>query len=162
AERRAAERAPQDVGALVRERADAWRAAAGEGGVGLRAEAPAGLTATLAPGALEQVLDNLVANALAVAPAGTEVTLAAGRDGRDVEVTVTDAGPGMSPEDRESAFDRFWRGREDRRGSGLGLAIVRSLVEADGGTVRLEEASGGGLRAVVRVPAATPAPALRT
>jgi signal transduction histidine kinase len=58
----------------------------------------------------------------------------------------------MDAEARAHAFDRFWRGRDDRRGSGLGLAIVKRLVEADGGTVRLEEADGGGLRAVVRLP----------
>jgi signal transduction histidine kinase len=153
AERRAHERAPQDVGALVRERADAWRAAAAERGVDLEADAPAGLAAALAPGSLEQVLDNLVANALAVAPAGSAVTLAAARADGSVVMSVTDQGPGMAPEDRANAFDRFWRGREDRPGSGLGLAIVKSLVEADDGTVRLEEPPGGGLRAVVALPA---------
>ena len=75
---------------------------------------------------------------------------AVGEDGA-AEVTVTDAGPGMDAESRAHAFDRFWRGRDDRRGSGLGLAIVKRLVEADGGTVRLEGADGGGLRAVVRL-----------
>ncbi len=154
AERRAAERSPQDVGALVRERADAWRAAAAERGVALDAEAAPGLVAALAPGAVEQMLDNLVANALEVAPAGSAVAIAAAGDDGHVTLTVTDAGPGMPAEDRERAFDRFWRGREDRRGSGLGLAIVRSLAEADDGSVRLEEAPGGGLRAVVTLPRA--------
>lgn len=149
AERRAHERTPQDVGGLVRERAEAWRAAAGERGVALEWEAADGQVAALAPGALEQVLDNLVANALAVAPEGSAVTLAARRDGGAIEVTVTDAGPGMTAEQREHAFDRFWRGRQDPAGSGLGLAIVRSLVEADDGAVRLEGAPGGGLRVVV-------------
>ncbi len=152
AERRAHERAPQDVGDLVRERADAWRAAAAERDVALVARAGTGLVAALAPGALEQVLDNLVANAVAVAPPGSEVGLTADRGDGGIVVTVADAGPGMPAADRDRAFDRFWRGREDRAGSGLGLAIVRSLVEADEGTVRLEEADGGGLRAVVRLP----------
>jgi signal transduction histidine kinase len=154
AERRAAERSPQDVGALVRERADAWRAAAAERDVALDDVAAPGLVAALAPGSVEQMLDNLVANALEVAPAGSAVTIAAAGDDGHVTLTVTDAGPGMAAEDRERAFDRFWRGREDRRGSGLGLAIVRSLAEADDGTVRLEEAPGGGLRAVVTLPRA--------
>jgi two-component system, OmpR family, sensor kinase len=89
-----------------------------------------------------------------VAPAGSAVAIAAaGADGH-LTLTVSDAGPGMAAEDRERAFDRFWRGREDRRGSGLGLAIVRSLAEADDGTVRLEESPGGGLRAVVTLPRA--------
>ena len=154
AERRAAERTHQDVAALVRERAEAWGAAAAERGVALEAEATGAPVAVLAPGSLEQVLDNLLANALAVSPAGSAVTVAAREAGGAVLVEVTDAGPGMEAEDRERAFDRFWRGREDRRGSGLGLAIVRSLVEADDGAVRLVEAPGGGLRAVVTLPAA--------
>jgi signal transduction histidine kinase len=61
----------------------------------------------------------------------------------------------MSPEDREHAFDRFWRGSGTpgaHGGSGLGLAIVRRLVEADGGSVALEEGPAGGLRAAVRLP----------
>ena len=55
----------------------------------------------------------------------------------------------MSAEQRARAFDRFWRASGDRGGSGLGLAIVRQLVEADGGTVALEESPSGGLTAVV-------------
>jgi signal transduction histidine kinase len=54
----------------------------------------------------------------------------------EVERRVRDEGPGMTPDDRSRAFDRFWRGC-DGEGSGLGLAIVRRLVEADGGTVEL-------------------------
>jgi signal transduction histidine kinase len=153
AERRAPRRRPHEVGALVGERAEAWRLAAAEAGVEVAAEVDGAPRATLSEGALEQVLDNLIANALAAAPPGSRVTLAAvAADGR-VEVTVTDQGPGMGPEERERAFDRFWRGREDRGGSGLGLSIVRSLVEADGGAARLEEAPGGGLRVVVTLPA---------
>ncbi len=60
-------------------------------------------------------------------------------------------GPGLSPEERRRAFDRFWRGRAGE-GSGLALAIVRRLVAADGGTVELEEAAPHGLEAVVRLP----------
>ena len=74
-------------------------------------------------------------------------------------VEVCDHGPGMEAEAREHAFDRFWRGHDDRRGSGLGLAIVKSLVEADRGAVELDEAPGGGLRVVMTVPAEVPAPA---
>ena len=63
------------------------------------------------------------------------------------EVHVVDEGPGLTDEERERAFDRFWRGRGE--GSGLGLAIVRQLVEADGGSVELRRADGGGIDAVV-------------
>jgi signal transduction histidine kinase len=74
-------------------------------------------------------------------------------------VEVSDHGPGMEAEAREHAFDRFWRGHDDRRGSGLGLAIVRSLVETDGGSVELDAAPGGGLRVVMTVPGEVPTPA---
>ena len=159
ADRRAPTRTRQDVGAIVDERAEAWRFAAAERGVEIAAEAAGGLEASLAPGALEQVLDNLIANALEAAPRDTAVRLAAHRDGHGVTVEVSDHGPGMGPAAREHAFDRFWRGREDPRGSGLGLAIVKSLVEADGGTVALAEAPGGGLLVVVSLPARVPAAA---
>jgi signal transduction histidine kinase len=67
-----------------------------------------------------------------------------------VELHVRDEGPGMSVEQRARAFDRFWRAGSGGRGSGLGLAIVQKLVEADGGSVELAEAPGGGLDAVIR------------
>jgi signal transduction histidine kinase len=77
--------------------------------------------------------------------------------GDAVELHVIDAGPGLAPVERDRAFDRFWRGSTARRGdglggSGLGLAIVRKLVEADGATVRLAEASTGGIDAVLVYP----------
>ncbi len=109
------------------------------------------------PGRLEQILDNLISNALDVAPAGTAVTVHARRDGAQVRLEVADAGPGMTPEQRARAFDRFWRAepsRRDRGGFGLGLAIVGRLVAADGGTVELTDAPLGGLGVVLRLPAA--------
>jgi signal transduction histidine kinase len=159
ADRRAPQRTRQDVGRLVVERAEAWRFAAGERGVEIVSGADEGLWASLSPGAFEQVLDNLIANALEVAPADTSIRLTATGRGGAIVVEVCDHGPGMEAEAREHAFDRFWRGHDDRRGSGLGLAIVKSLVEADRGAVELDEAPGGGLRVVMTVPAEVPAPA---
>jgi signal transduction histidine kinase len=158
ARRTAQERVVRDLAPLVRERADAWRDAAAEREVAIAVDAPDAAVAAMAPGALEQVLDNLIANALQAAPPGSCITMAARRGPEGVVVEVADRGPGMSAEDRSQAFDRFWRGREDRPGSGLGLAIVKSLVEADEGSVALEERSGGGLRVVILLPgAAAPA-----
>jgi signal transduction histidine kinase len=81
-----------------------------------------------------------------------------GRTGDRVELHVIDQGPGLSAKDRERAFDRFWQGasgRDRRRGGfGLGLAIVRQLLLADGGSIELRPAAGGGLDVVVRLPAA--------
>ncbi len=60
----------------------------------------------------------------------------------------------MTAEQKARAFDRFWRAGSGSGGSGLGLAIARRLVEVDGGTIELRDAPGGGLEAVVRLPAA--------
>lgn len=134
-----------DAGAVARERVEHWRPLAEERGVQLRCEADGRAPVHAAPERLAQVLDNLLANALEVAPGGSAVTVVA----RGGELRVRDAGPGMSSDDRARAFDRFWHKSAD--GTGLGLAIVRRLVEADGGEVELAEAPGGGVEAVVRL-----------
>jgi signal transduction histidine kinase len=140
---------PVDVGALAHGRIDAWSALAAERDVGLLADVEEPLGVRSAPGRLEQVLDNLLNNALEVAPTGSVVRITARRVPAGVELTVLDAGPGMTAEARARAFDRFWRpnGADRDGGSGLGLAIVRRLVAADGGTIELDEAPGGGLAA---------------
>ena len=141
---------------LVEARLEAWGAVAAERGVQL--DAAVGPVAVRSePGRLEQVLDNLLSNALDVAPGGSVVRVSARAAGERVELTVRDAGPGMSAEQRARAFDRFWRSPSARRhggGFGLGLPIVRRLVLADGGEVRLADAPEGGLAVVVSLPAA--------
>ena len=141
-----------DVGALLAGRRDAWTAFAAERDVTLDADDATGLWARATPERLEQVLDNLLNNALEVSPQRGAVSLTA-RPHRDhIEIRVRDTGPGMPPEDRARAFDRFWRGAgasSDSGGFGLGLAIVRQLVTADGGTVELRSPSGGGLEALL-------------
>lgn len=146
-----------DVAAAVAERVDAWTALAEEQRVRLRARVDGRLRALVTPGRIEQVLDNLLANALDVAPGGSSVELAAARTGGWVELRIQDRGPGMTEEELTHAFDRFWRGERSEGGSGLGLAIVQRLVRADGGEVELQPRDGGGLAAVVRLPASTPA-----
>ncbi|HEY7198447.1 MAG TPA: ATP-binding protein [Gaiellaceae bacterium] len=142
---------PVDVAELVESRASAWEAFADERGVRVVAEPDGRPVARAGRGRLEQVVDNLLSNALDVSPSGTTVALRAASSPGTVEVHVVDEGPGMTAVDRERAFDRFWRGRSGGSGSGLGLAIVKRLVEADDGTVELREAAGGGLDAVVRL-----------
>ena len=103
-------------------------------------------------GALDQVLDNLVDNALDVAPTGSTLEIgvqpSVGLDVTDrVVLTVRDHGPGLGPEERQRATDRFWRGPSSApSGTGLGLAIVDRLVRTGGGEVELcEPAEGTGL-----------------
>lgn len=143
-----------DLAAVVAERVGAWQPLAEERGVALRAEGGPLPPAHAAPERLVQVLDNLIANAVEHSPPRKTVAVRVSAIGERLELRVTDEGPGLSAEERGRAFDRFWRGRTDSAGSGLGLAIVRRLTETDGGEALLEEAPGGGLAAVVRLPRA--------
>ena len=102
-------------------------------------------------GHLEQVLDNLIANALDALSAGGHVTVTATATAAGARITVADDGPGMSAEDRERAFLRFTTSNPN--GTGLGLAIVHRLVTSNGGTARLAETPGGGLTAILDFPA---------
>jgi len=145
---------PVDLAEIVAGRAEAWSALAEERGVQLATASAGRAFARTAPARLEQVLDNLLSNALEVSPPGATIRLATGRDGDRVELHVVDEGPGLTPEQRERAFDRFWRGDSSEGGSGLGLAIVARLVAADGGEVELRAAAPHGIDAVVRLPAA--------
>ncbi len=99
------------------------------------------------PGHLDQVLDNVLSNALEVSPDGGTITVQVRTRGDEVVLSVLDEGPGMSDAEKSRAFDRFWRGQglTGRAGSGLGLAVVKQLVTDDGGTVTLRDAPGGGL-----------------
>lgn len=100
---------------------------------------------------LEQVITNLLANLARHAPTGTDVwVLARERDGR-VDVEVSDRGKGVADEERERIFEPFQRG-EGSASSGVGLAICKAIVEAHGGTIRVERAFGGGATFVVSLP----------
>ncbi len=105
-------------------------------------------------GRLEQMVHNLVGNALAHTPAGTPIEVrVTAEDGRAVLV-VQDHGPGMDPEQAERAFDRFYRGTSAGRGqgSGLGLFIVASLARSFGGDVSVDSTPGSGCAFVVALP----------
>jgi two-component system OmpR family sensor kinase/two-component system sensor histidine kinase BaeS len=111
----------------------------------------ASLEVEVDPDRIEQVLANLVANALRYTPAGGRINLGAEALPGGVRLTVEDTGAGISSEDLPYVFDRFWRGDKSRTrqgysGSGLGLAIARQLVEANGGVIRVESEVGRGTR----------------
>jgi signal transduction histidine kinase len=139
-----------DAAALMRERVETWSPLAEEQHVALVAELNGPLPVRAAPGRLVQVLDNLVANALDASPTDGTVTLSARTVGPWIELHVSDHGPGLTPEQRARAFDRFWRAGSGEGGSGLGLAIAQRLAEADEGQVELREEATGGVDAVVR------------
>jgi signal transduction histidine kinase len=144
-----------DLGALVRDRVDTWTAVADERGVELQHRPAAEPTLVrCVPGAIEQILDNLLDNALVVSSPGTSlgVEIVAGRAGF-VELRVVDHGPGLTDEAKAAATRRFWRGDTSRPGTGLGLAIVETLATSSGGQVRLVDTEGGGLTVIVELPA---------
>jgi signal transduction histidine kinase len=145
---------PVDLAHLVAERCDLWAAVASSSEVAIRSEGTDhGPVMGLAlPGAVDQILDNLIDNAVSVSPAGADVVVSVEPGLAGHRVRVTDSGPGMTNEQMEQAFDRFWRSDTSKSGTGLGLTIVRRLAEASGGTASLEAAEGGGLEAVVMVP----------
>jgi signal transduction histidine kinase len=97
---------------------------------------------------LEQALQNLAANALRYAPAGSSITLGARRDGQDIVLEVADEGAGIAPEHLPHVFDRFFKAeasravRQGAAGSGLGLSIVKAIVERHGGRVAVESHPG--------------------
>jgi signal transduction histidine kinase len=148
--------APQaiDLERTIEERLQLWSPLATEQEVKLGHGVESRIAARATPGHLEQVLDNLIANALEASPAGATITISAVAIDGSVEIHVVDEGPGMSDEERAHAFDRFWRAASDEHGSGLGLAIVERLVAADGGRVELRPSPTGGIDAVVRLRAA--------
>jgi len=145
---------PLNLRDIVDERLTVWRPAADERGVtiALMGGSIDGRPLVLAsPGHLDQVLDNVLSNALEVSPDGGRITVEVESRADAVVLSVLDEGPGMSDTEKSRAFDRFWRGQglTGRSGSGLGLAVVKQLVTDDGGTVTLADAPGGGLKVVI-------------
>ena len=152
-EGRPLEREPVHLDELVREAVETARAVDPEHPIELAAEP------LVAPGdhdRLRQVVDNLLANTRSHTPAGTHVRVSVTRNGHDALIEVADDGPGMSTEQAEHVFERFYRTDASRvrarGGVGLGLAIVAAVAEAHGGSVAVDAEPGHGSAFVVRLP----------
>ena len=143
------------VADVLRDRVAAWAPVADERGVDLAsADSEPSVQASLGDGHLEQILDNLLANALDAVPAGGQVRVSAAPGERGVRIVVADTGPGMDKAQREAAFRRF--ASNTSGGTGLGLAIVHRLVTSNGGSAALSDTPGGGLTVTLDLPAAQP------
>ena len=110
---------------------------------------------------LEQVVTNILDNAAKYAPAGSAVTLSAEASGGGVVLAISDEGPGIPETDRAHVFDMFFRvraGDSQPGGTGLGLAIAKGIIDAHGGSIRVESAQkdGSGTRVVMTLPLAGP------
>ena len=158
-----------DLSQLVNERMAAWSPLAQERHIELLTSSGQGSVAAT-PGHLEQVLDNLLANALDVTPSDGNITVSIRQHQDRVRLEVIDSGPGMTPAQHANAFRRFWTqptdnpSRDSTSGSGLGLAIVHRLITVDGGTITLANIPGGGMAVQIDLHAANvrPKQALRS
>ena len=146
-----------DLVAVTADRSDTWSAVADSAGIELvlHSERPS-LMVTAVPGAIEQIIDNVLDNAISIAPTGTTVTLALYAGATEHRLVITDEGPGISDDDKARAVRRFWRGDSQRSGSGLGLAIASSLATDSSGTLTLRDGPTGGLQVEVGFPARFP------
>jgi two-component system sensor histidine kinase BaeS len=133
-----------DLAILAAEAAASFDGLAAAGDVRLEVTMPPDLPLLdIDPLRIQQVIGNLIANALRYAPRGSAISIAGLAAASTVTVSVTDAGPGIDPELLPHIFERFAKGDESR-GSGLGLAIARQLVQAHGGSIKAECPAGGG------------------
>jgi two-component system OmpR family sensor kinase/two-component system sensor histidine kinase BaeS len=153
-------REPVDVAELLADLCTSFSGQAEVAGIDLCCEVVGDVPLTVDGdlGRLDQVLGNLVSNALRYTPTGGTIALRAEQIEGGVRIRVRDTGTGIAPEDLPYVFDRFWKGdrsrqRSDGSGSGLGLAIARQLVHAHGGSIQVESTVGQGTIFAVDLPA---------
>jgi signal transduction histidine kinase len=152
--------APVAVDEVIERVVGRMQASAREKGIALVAHAPApGVFVSADPARLQQVIGNLLSNALRYTPAGGQVEIAARPNGGEVILAVRDSGPGFSAAEAAAIFERFYRTDKararDTGGSGLGLAIVRGLVQAMRGRVWATSQPGAGTIFYVALPVAS-------
>ena len=152
---------PVDLAPHIIRAAEVFEAPAHTAGVTLSIHVPQNLPIVLSePERTEQIVTNLLENALNHTPRDGRITLTASETEDSVQVQVEDTGTGIAPEDLERVWDRFYKQdparTPDRRGFGLGLTIVRQLVELQGGQVFVRSELGKGSCFGFRLPKATP------
>ncbi|APX01291.1 sensor histidine kinase [Arthrobacter sp. QXT-31] len=145
-----------NVAELVRTSVTAALPRAAESGIQLRADAPATLEAQIDAARISQVLDNLVSNAIKYSPDGGDVVVSLRSEDGHMVCSVSDTGMGMSQQDQEEVFAKFFRSAAVRNstipGVGLGLSISKAIVEAHGGRVSLASEVGKGTTFTFAVP----------
>jgi signal transduction histidine kinase len=150
---------PTALAPLVQEVIDGFAPLAAARGATLAAAVPEDLVVPADPGAVRQMLLNLLDNAVKYGPAGQEVRIGASRENGVARLWVDDGGPGIPRPDRERVWERFWRLERDRgsaiAGSGIGLAVVRELASLHHGRAWIDETGPGapGTRVVIELPA---------
>ena len=141
---------------------EAYRGRADEAGVSLEADLAEVPPMAVDPDRIDQMVGNLVENALRYTPQGGTVRLILGKEASGVRISVSDTGPGIEAADLPHIFERLYVAQRYRparpEGSGLGLAIVKELAEAMGGTAGVASEPGRGTTVTVTLPLAPPAP----
>jgi len=145
------EKNPVDLAKLAQHTVDMFSAEAHEKNISLYLENRNGdFTVELDPQRTEQVIGNLIGNALRYIPDGSKIWLTLEKTTKSISLCVNDNGPGVSDEDLPFLFDRFWRKEKSRSrtagGTGLGLAIAKQLIEAQGGIISARNLDEGGLQ----------------
>ncbi len=145
-----------DVGAYVAGIVETYDVRADSLGIEIALEVTDHAIATIDPDRFGQICSNLIENAMRYTPEHGSVEVSVGSEGEIVRFSVSDAGPGIDPEDIDRVFDRLFVAQHYRpirpEGSGLGLAIVRGIVEAMGGTVVVDSTPGAGTEFKVEIP----------
>lgn len=151
----------QDATVLVRESLEAFQPLASAQDLSLEGEIRGDrLMVKLDHERILQVLANLLTNAIKFTPAGGTISLRLEPAGQGVRFAVKDTGSGVSSQQLEAVFQRFWQARrEDRRGLGLGLAISKGIIDAHGGRIWVESQPGKGSTFSFTLPGAAPSPA---
>ncbi len=149
---------PVDLADVVRDCVESARSAI-DGSLTVTSELPQDLVLPGDQRRLRQVVDNLLGNAVKYSPDGGRITVRLRPVGGSAELTVSDTGIGVSPEDREQMFTRLYRTTRARDraipGSGLGLALSRAVVERHHGTIELAPHEGPGTTIMIRLPLET-------
>ena len=126
-----------EVAAVTTQAVDRWLPLAEESGVQRVLDCTSAAKARVVRGGLEQMLDNLLDNAIGVAPPDTSIHVSVANASGQIEVSVQDEGPGLTVQEQSRATSRFWRAPgAEPGGSGLGLSIVAELAAASGGSLK--------------------------
>jgi two-component system phosphate regulon sensor histidine kinase PhoR len=144
------------IGDVIRRAAQSHARSADAKGITLDVECEGDLTAPINAALLEQAVGNLIDNAIKYSGGRTRVAVHAAPQGCDVEIRVTDEGPGIERKHLSRIFERFYRVDQARSralgGTGLGLAIVKHIVLAHGGSVSVDSTPGQGSTFTIRIP----------
>ena len=144
----------ESVAEMIGDTVDLLRPLAEQSGITLDVEVLPGIPRVRADAArIQQVLSNLVGNAVKFTPRRGRILVHCHRVQHEVRIAVIDSGPGIPPDQLPHVFGRFWQAMAgDKRGIGLGLAIAKGLVEAHGGRIWVESAPGKGSTFVFTLP----------